>query len=56
MHNKYIPPAVFGSLSSLAGMSTFFLPETTGLPLPETLEDGERMYVSSPNGLIMTSW
>ena len=45
MHNKNIPLAVFGTLSLLAGAAIFLLPQTTGLPLPETLEDGEMMWV-----------
>ena len=43
MQNKYIPLATFGILAFMAGASTFILPETTGLNLPETLEDGEQL-------------
>ena len=43
MRNKYIPLAIFGALTLLAGALTFLLPETTGLTLPETLDDGERL-------------
>lgn len=37
----WLPPVIFG-VASLAGMCLlFFLPETNGAPLPETLQDGE---------------
>ncbi|XP_030372851.1 organic cation transporter protein [Scaptodrosophila lebanonensis] len=38
---KWITPLVFGIFSVLAVIGTIFLPETRGMPLPETLEDGE---------------
>ena len=45
MHNKYIPLATFGTLAFLTGALSLILPETTGVSLPETLEDAERLQV-----------
>ena len=38
----YWPPAplvIMGSVASIAGLFAFFLPETGGCPLPETMDD-----------------
>lgn len=40
-YGRWIAPFIFGLFSVLAIIGTLFLPETRGLPLPETLEDGE---------------
>lgn len=40
-YGKWITPLIFGIFAIMAVIGTFFLPETRGLPLPETLEDGE---------------
>lgn len=37
----WITPLIFGIFSVIAVVATYFLPETRGSPLPETLEDGE---------------
>ncbi|KAM7361434.1 organic cation transporter protein [Cochliomyia hominivorax] len=37
----FLPPLIFGTFSIVGTFLTLFLPETRGLPLPETLEDGE---------------
>ncbi|XP_020818604.1 organic cation transporter protein [Drosophila serrata] len=40
-YGNWIAPVIFGIFSVLAILGTLFLPETRGMPLPETLEDGE---------------
>ncbi|CAH0399845.1 unnamed protein product [Chilo suppressalis] len=40
--NPKIPTIIFGFLALLSGMSTFFLPETIGRVLPQSIEDGEK--------------
>ncbi|XP_043064297.1 organic cation transporter protein [Drosophila ficusphila] len=37
----WIAPLIFGIFCMLSMLGTIFIPETRGLPLPETLEDGE---------------
>lgn len=37
----WITPLIFGTVSVIAVFAASYLPETRGLPLPETLEDGE---------------
>ncbi|XP_033254209.1 organic cation transporter protein [Drosophila miranda] len=41
-YGAWITPLIFGIASILAVLGTIFLPETRGMPLPETLEDGEK--------------
>jgi MFS family permease len=36
-----IPAVIFGVISVLSGFWVFFLPETMGKPMPETIQDGE---------------
>ncbi|XP_059057511.1 organic cation transporter protein isoform X3 [Achroia grisella] len=43
--NPKIPTIIFGFLALLSGFSTFFLPETVGRNLPQSLEDGEKFGV-----------
>lgn len=40
-YKPWLTPLVFGVVSLLAVIAAYFLPETRGLPLPETLADGE---------------
>ncbi len=37
----WLPPVIFGVIPLIGMVLLFFLPETNGAPLPETLEDGE---------------
>lgn len=37
----WLPPVIFGVVPLIGMLLLFFLPETNGAPLPETLEDGE---------------
>lgn len=37
----WLPPIIFGLTPLIGAFFTFFLPETRGHPLPETIEDGE---------------
>ncbi|XP_053604866.1 organic cation transporter protein isoform X3 [Plodia interpunctella] len=43
--NPKVPTIIFGFLALLSGFSTFFLPETNGRNLPQSLEDGERFGI-----------
>ncbi|XP_049872477.1 organic cation transporter protein isoform X2 [Pectinophora gossypiella] len=43
--NPKIPTIIFGFIAILSGFSTFFLPETIGRNLPQSLDDGERFGV-----------
>lgn len=43
--NPKIPTIIFGFLALLSGFSTFFLPETLGRTLPQSIEDGEKFGV-----------
>lgn len=37
-----LPPLSYGVIPSTAGLMVLFLPETWGLPLPDTIQDPER--------------
>lgn len=37
-----LPLIIMGAFSFSAGLSTFFLPETLGAPLPQTIDDAEQ--------------
>lgn len=37
----WLPPVIFGVVPLIGAFFVFFLPETLGAPLPETLQDGE---------------
>ncbi|XP_063362492.1 organic cation transporter protein [Cydia amplana] len=43
--NPKIPTIIFGFLALFSGASTFFLPETVGRNLPQSLDDGEKFGV-----------
>ncbi|CRK99712.1 CLUMA_CG012990, isoform A [Clunio marinus] len=38
-----LPPVIFGIVPIIGGCLVFFLPETRGFPLPETIEDGKML-------------
>ena len=40
----WLSNSVFGVLALLAAISSFFLPETLGLPMPQTMEEAESYY------------
>uniref|UniRef100_A0A182T405 Major facilitator superfamily (MFS) profile domain-containing protein n=1 Tax=Anopheles maculatus TaxID=74869 RepID=A0A182T405_9DIPT len=44
----WLPPCIFGLVPLLGAFCVFFLPETQGHPLPETLEDGENFGKRQP--------
>ncbi|XP_065082873.1 organic cation transporter protein isoform X2 [Ochlerotatus camptorhynchus] len=39
--SHWLPPLIFGVIPLIGAFFVFFLPETQGHPLPETIEDGE---------------
>lgn len=39
--SHWIPPVIFGVIPLIGACFVYFLPETIGTPLPETIEDGE---------------
>ncbi|KAJ8304802.1 hypothetical protein KUTeg_018385 [Tegillarca granosa] len=45
---QYLPLVVFGTLTLIAGILTFFLPETHQRPLPETIEEVENLKYTTP--------
>ncbi|XP_061103266.1 organic cation/carnitine transporter 2-like [Conger conger] len=42
-YNKNLPYIVMGSLTIISGISALFLPESFGLPLPETMDQMPRI-------------
>ena len=36
-----LPSLIFGIFATFAGVLTFVLPETIGIPLPDTIEESE---------------
>ena len=42
---------VFGTLSFVAAISSFFLPETLGMPMSQTLDEAESYYYKTPEEL-----
>lgn len=44
---RILPLLIMGVMSVTAGVATFFLPETLGASLPQTLEDAENFGASS---------
>lgn len=39
----FLPLLIFGSVAFIAGLSGFFLPETLGIKLPDTIEEAENI-------------
>ncbi|XP_035665062.1 organic cation transporter protein-like [Branchiostoma floridae] len=49
-----LPMITFGILCTLGGAGVFSLPETFGIPLPDTLEDGENLGRKQPTKIVKT--
>ncbi|XP_062565693.1 organic cation transporter protein isoform X2 [Armigeres subalbatus] len=47
----WLPPIIFGVIPLVGAFFVFFLPETQGHPLPETIEDGENFGKRKSNGV-----
>ena len=43
-----MPLSILGAISIAAGLISILLPETRNRPLPETIEDGARLYAAKP--------
>lgn len=43
--NESLPLTLFGVVSLSSGLLALFFPETRGRPLPETIEEAEKMTI-----------
>jgi OCT family organic cation transporter-like MFS transporter 4/5 len=48
-YKSYLPIVIFGAASIVAGLVCLLLPESTGMELPQTLEEGEDFGKENPN-------
>lgn len=46
--SHFLPPIIFGIIPLLGAAMVLYLPETKGVPLPETLSDGEQFGKKQP--------
>ena len=44
--SKPLPFLIFGGMGLLGGVASWFLPETLGKPLPQTLQDSINLFKS----------
>jgi len=54
--NPAIPTVIFAAMAIISGGLTFFLPETMGRKMPETIDDVERLQLCGQNKQRQPSW
>lgn len=52
----WLPGLIYGAAPILSGVAAFFLPETLGSPLPDTIQDVEDRWERAPRGLWSDPW